>query len=392
MKRNALFIIFLLAIMNDSLSHNRIEDRVPVRVVFPISIEIDPMEKLLLVNFEKNPDSVYVGFEPQVFNDGINGTGHLVIGWRKDKRIDVYHEKTLNLDASKYNIAGGGLNMMVAVDMGKAVYEVNDFGVQAHYAFNDMLGREIEIVIRENNPRKREPFGLLAPMGDAATNPESLPLVILHDFYFVRKNHTDIRVEINKKSHVPDELPIRMDREKMTFVRYSTKPLIATLNPAHDGVLEPFELMIGQRTFENGDYIYEVDWSNRYPAISTIGVKNDIHLLTMSFKPAFPCLDAFPENSALKGRFIISGHESVGKISGEYHIQSDNESVAIRMVPGRGWKPKATKFSTRFLFTVAKVFKKWPTTYQWDADLHKDQEGVWHMQSHWIRTGKILAD
>ena len=392
MKRNALLMMSLLVIMNDTFSQNSIADSKFNRVIFPLSIEIDPMERLLLVNFEKDPDSIYVGFEPQVFNDEINGVGHLVIGWRTDKKIDVYHEKSLNPDTSKYSIAGAGLNKMIPVDMEKAFYQVNDFGVQAHYKFTDMLGREVEIVISEKNPGKRKPFGLLAPMGDAATNPASLPLVILQDFYFVRKNHTDIKVKINNKSHKLDELPIRMDGEKMTFARYSPKPLIATINPAHDGELETFELEMGQRTFEKGDYIYEIDWSNQSASIRSFSVKNNIHLLTMSFMPSFPCLNTFPANTKYKGSFIISGHESVGIISGEFHIQSYNESVAIRVVPSKGWKPKATKFSTRFLFTVARVFKKWPTTYQWDADLHKDSEGVWYMQSKWIRTGRILED
>jgi hypothetical protein len=46
----------------------------------PFCIDIDPMERLLLVNFEKDPDTIYIGFEPQVFDDPINGRGHLVIG------------------------------------------------------------------------------------------------------------------------------------------------------------------------------------------------------------------------------------------------------------------------------------------------------------------------
>ena len=385
-------MLFLLVIMNDSFSQNRIADSISSRVIFPFSMEIDPMERILLVNFEKDPDSVYVGFEPQVFNDQINGMGHLVIGWRTDKKIDVYHQKSLNPDPSKYNIAGAGLNRMIAVDMEKAFFQITDSGVQAHYKFADMSGREVEIVISEKNQRERKPFGLLAPMGDAAANPSSLPLVILQDFYFVRKNHTDIKVEINNISHKPDELPIRMDRQKMTFVRYSPKPLIATMNPAHDGELVTFEPEAGQGTFKKGDNIYEIDWSNQSPSIRSFSVRNNIHLLTMSFKPSFPCLNTLPANTRYKGRFIVSGHESVGTISGEYYIQSDGESISVRLVPSKGWKPKATKFSTRFLFTVARVFRKWPTTYQWDAELHEDPDGVWHMQSKWIRTGRILKE
>lgn len=33
----------------------------------PFNIVVDPMQRLLLINFEKDPDRLYVGFEPQVF-------------------------------------------------------------------------------------------------------------------------------------------------------------------------------------------------------------------------------------------------------------------------------------------------------------------------------------
>lgn len=52
-----------------------------IHFLSPFSIDIEPMSRLLLVNFEKDPDTVYVGFEPQVFDDADHGKGHLVIGW-----------------------------------------------------------------------------------------------------------------------------------------------------------------------------------------------------------------------------------------------------------------------------------------------------------------------
>jgi hypothetical protein len=176
----------------------------------------------------------------------------------------------------------------------------------------------------------------------------------------------------------------------MTFARYSPKPLIANVNPAYDGELETLEFELGQRTCEIGDNIYEIEWSNGTPSIKSMSVKNSIHLLTLDFSPSFPCLNAISANTNLKGSFRISGHESVGFVSGEYHIQSKDKSMAIRLIPSNGWQPKTNKFSTCFLFSVAKVFKKWPTTYRWDAELNNNLHGGWYMQSKWIRTGKIL--
>ena len=74
-------------------------------------------------------------------------------------------------------------------------------------------------------------------MGDAAENPSAMPLVLLHDFYFVRRKETEAEVSINGKQHQIDNLPVPMDGTRMTFIRYSPRPLIATCNPGFDGEL-----------------------------------------------------------------------------------------------------------------------------------------------------------
>jgi hypothetical protein len=374
-------------------AHAPNNDRHPlVNVVFPFSINLDPMERLLLVNFQKDPDSVYIGFEPQVFDDEVNGSGHLVIGWRTDKTVDVYYQKSLTLDPAKYSIAGSGLNALCPADFDPAKFEVNANGVHAHYGFTDQYGRKVEILINEQHPRKRKPFGLLAPMGDAATNPQALPLVLLHDFYLVRKQHATINVSIDNKRHVVDELPIPIDWQRMTFIRYSPKPLIATLNPAYNGRLTGFNITAGEPTYAHENQAYNLVWSGDAPAIASFGIQSKVHTLSMRFFPPFPCLNTLADQTQMTGRFELFGHASVGRILGEYTLRSASSSVFIRMVPTKGWKPKITKFSTWLLFTIAAVFKKWPCTYQWDAELKKQPNGAWEMQSSWIRTGKIAKD
>ncbi len=385
---NTVFTLLFIFSMNITTAHSSSA----VTLLFPFSLEVDPMEKLLLINFEKDPDSLYIGFEPQVFNDTVNGVGHLVIGWRKDKKIDVYHQRSLHLDPSKYSIAGAGLNEMIAVDMENAFFEVDERGVHIHYAFTDRLGRRVELKVNEHNPRKRKPFGLLAPMGDATTHPPSLPLVLLHDFYFVRKNHTDLQITIDQRPHQLDELPLRMDGERMTFVRYSPRPLIASFNPAFDGQLEELELTIGQAQLERGNTLYELEWDGSTPSVRSVRVQNAIHELSLHFSPSFPCMRSLSVSSVQKGSFRISGHASIGYISGDYTLRSNDGAVHIQLTPSKGWKPAITKFSTRFLFTVAKVFKKWPTTYQWEAHLQPTADGTWHQQSAWQRTGRIIKE
>lgn len=360
-----------------------------INFINPFNIQVDPMERLLLVNFQKDPDSIYIGFEPQVFNDHIHGNGHIVIGWRADGKIDVYHEPQLRLNKGSYDIAGKGLQHMTATPMEKATYEITNSGVRAQYKFKDRDQREIEIEIEETNPRKRQPFGLLAPMGDAAEKPSSLPLVYLTNFYFVRKKHTKFKISINNRLHKPDSLPLPMDLTAMYFTRYSPRPIIATLNPEFEGELKPLSINQKEKVQNLEDLTLEMVYNN-IPELKSITRFNTVFPVKLSFTPAFPSLYNIADGAEKKGKIIIQSEPSTGSISGQYRVVKNDGSINITMKPSGGWKPKITKFSLWFLYRVAKIFKQWPKTYTWEAKLEQNRSNQWFMSSRWIRKGRIL--
>lgn len=356
-----------------------------IRVQNPFSIEIDPMLRLLLINFENDPDSIYIGFEPQVFADSLNGTGHLVIGWRKDGRVDVYCQPGMHPDPAKYDIAGKGLANMINTEMHPAFYDVGEKGVQAQYVFKDLHGREIELVISERHPARRHPFGLLAPMGSSTANPSSFPLILLHDFYFVRQAYTDFRIRIGERLHKPDKLPMLIDWRKQYFTRYSPSPLIATFNPSFSGQLPDLLPEEGATTLRDGDLLLELVWKNGMPSIGKIIRDNAIHPIELAFHPPFPAMDSVQPGARIRGDFQITAHPSTGRVGGRYSLFRDGELIELTLRPDKGWKPRADKPSLRFLYSVARVFKSWPKTYRWDATLIKDADGTWQMQSNWTR-------
>lgn len=356
-----------------------------IKILQPFKIHIDPMERLLLVNFEKDPDSIYLGFEPQVFEDSVHGKGHLIIAWRVDGKVDVYHQPGLTLDPSTYDIAGKGLENMVVTTFSKAFYEIDDLGVQAQYTFKDKQNRTIAIRINEKNPKKPKPFGLLAPMGDAAEFPSALPLVLLHDFYFVRKRHTEIEVTIAGKNHQPDLLPVPMDFSKMYFTRYSQKPLIATMNPAYNGKLIPLNIEREQKTISNNEYDIVLQWKNNEAFIKQIIWKNKVYPVNLEFKDPFPNLLSAQKENLLKGKFFVEAHHSTGRLSGDYFITRKNSQTEIIMIPTGGWHPRPTKLSLWFLYTVARIFKKWPTSYKWTAFVSSEKDNTFVMESKWER-------
>jgi hypothetical protein len=357
----------------------------------PFELHIDPMERLLLINFENDPDSLYIGFEPQVFSDTVNGYGHLVIGWRRDGRVDVYHQPGLRPDPAKFDIAGKGLAHLMVREMPGALYEVGAAGVRARYAFNDLHGRPVEIRIQESNQRRRKPFGLLAPMGDAAANPSAMPLVLLHDFYFVRRRDTDFQVRVGGRSHRPDKLPLPMDFARMYFARYSPDPLIATFNPAHDGPLGPLPVPQDARRVEAGEGVLHLSWNAGMPEIARLERRHGQHTLSLAFDPPFPDLLDLATGRSVTGGFVIAGHPSTGQVSGTYRVARQQDgAVLLQLDPAGGWQPREKKWSVRLMYLLAKPFRNWPRTYLWEAVLQKTPEGEWHMRSGWIRS--VAAD
>ncbi|WP_158860230.1 hypothetical protein [Lunatibacter salilacus] len=350
----------------------------------PFSIDIEPMSRLLLVNFEKDPDTVYVGFEPQVFDDNEHGKGHLVIGWRKDGKVDVYHEPTLTLNADKYDIVGKGLENLIACDFEVAFFEINEAGVQANYMFNDLQNRKVSIKISEKNSKKRRPFGLLAPMGSVAEKPSAMPLVMLQDFYFVRRLQTDFEVFIDNVQHQPDKLPVPMDWTSMYFARYSPKPLIGRLNPEFDGLIFPVDVDQGIKTLNQGDYTFDFSWKNDSIAIQKISRVNDVHPVSITFEDAFPDIESLATNTAKHGEFTIEADPSIGTLPGDYSVENANDTIKIEL-RFDGWKPRPSKLSLYFIYAVAGVFKKWPATYVWTAFINKSEDGNYYMKSKWKR-------
>jgi hypothetical protein len=353
----------------------------------PFHLRIDPMERLLLINFTEEPDEIYIGFEPQIFDDAVHGQGMLVIGWRVDGRVDVYHQPSLTLDPDTYDIAGAGLAEMAVRPLSDAYFNVTDAGVDAYFAFEDVLGRPIEVTIQENGQRPRQPFGLLAPMGGAATAPSVLPLVILHDFYFVRRADTTVSVKVNGQERRLDNLPMPIDGSRMYFTRYSPDVMIGGFNPAHNGPLTPLE-RISPTEARAGDLIYDLADNHGRTEIVQMRRAFNGRELTAAFNPPLPNLLNLADGAATSGQFSISADPSVGVVTGEYWLERPGDTVAARLIPSGGWQHNESKWAVRFIYAVAPDFRNWPKTYLWTADIAIANPEQVVMQSGWQRTNE----
>ncbi len=350
----------------------------------PVSFMIQPMERLMLINFEADPDDVYIGFEPQVFDDDVHGRGFLVIAWRTDGYVDVYHQPSMNLNPDMYQITGKGLMQMSERPLKDAFLEIGANGVSTYFSFEDTKGREIEVQVRESSSKKRKPFGLLAPMGDAVENPTSMPLVLLKDFYFVRRADTKVMIRIDERIHQPDALPLPIDFQTMYFIRYSPDPLILLLNPDANTVLHPLTI-VDKKTAVSDQLQYDLVHHADQLEIQTIRGSQNGQIVELHFSPALPNLVNLKDQIKLEGEFFITGDVFLGMISGIYKIKKQQETVQMELIPADGWQPYEKKMSVNFLYYINDMFKKWPSTYRWQAVIDLSEPEIVHIESKWKR-------
>ena len=193
----------------------------------PFTLNISPMERLFLINFGKDPDEIYTGFEPQWFDDAAYGTGIRIIAWRKDGYIDVYQQPGLTRE-DKIDVAAKGLADTIVSPMANARFGVTKSGVDVAFSFEDKAGRKVEVEIVEKNQKPTNPFSLLAPVGSSSVNPSSFPVYLMFKFDFVRRANTDVTININGRAHKADVFPFPLNGSRVYFMRYSADTFLVS--------------------------------------------------------------------------------------------------------------------------------------------------------------------
>ena len=260
---------------------------------------------------------------------------------------------------------------------------MTESGVQAAIEFQDFLGRQIRLKIKESHPKKRKTFGLLAPMGDAAEKPSAMPLVLLHQFYFVRRKNTLISITINGRAHIPDKLPFPLDGTSMYFTRYSPDPTIATINPAFDGELPLIPFADKKAVWKKMKL--GLSDNGKFKEIENLNMAYKDRNLSLCFEPSFPNLIALAKNTIVRGSFTIKEDDKIGKIKGEYHLHSREDAIEVTMLPSKGWIPNEKKWSLKIMYSLISVFRKWSVTYKWTAIMKNDLNNQLRLRSKWER-------
>ena len=338
-------------------------------ILSPFNISFDPMDRLLLINFEEDP--IYYGIELQVLRKA--GEFYpLVIMYRKDDLIDIYYtNETAILDRKKTFmdlLNNVSFNQLETIDY---KFNIDEMGLSAYLFLRDKLENKVEVKIKENAHSKKL-SAILTPESAVNKNPKYFPIVYLDKFSMVIKKNTDIFVKINEDLRKPAEFPIKIDNQEYYSAKYSLDPINCNWNSSYAGNLNPILLKTANNNLIKDNLSYEILNNNGYFEIKKIGGVDELnHSITFEFSPAIPNLLSFKSEIEIKGKFSLIIGEKKGVFAGVYNINRKNERIAISIQPTKGWQPFPGKL--------------WLKTYIWVANIEILGDFEIKMHSNWTR-------
>lgn len=334
----------------------------------PFSFDVVPRSRLLL--FDLVDDPRYEGMEVQRLDDPAQGSGLVVLLFRHDRKVDVFHEPTVRLDREGFAV-GAGVGEWVEATIEPRRFELRDDGAHVELGLHDAHGDRIEIIIEESDSRRRHPEVLLAPVSAEIEQPSSLPLVYLRGFDFVhRAGRFEVRVGDQLRSVAT--MPVPIDYSRCYMARYSADPVVVELGRRSEGVVPRADALDEQHTAElDGD-----------GAIVALGALGPRHRARLGFEPAFPDLRRL--EGITEGSWRIDIDDDLGVIAGTYAATRRGDEVELALDVTQGWEPHGLKPSFVVMTTVMRAFRTWPKSYHWRGRVDLSGETITRA-GEWIR-------
>jgi hypothetical protein len=109
----------------------------------------------------------------------------------------------------------------------------------------------------------------------------------------------------------------------------------------------------------------------------------DGHRAHLALHPPLPGLRDLPEDAVAEGRWHVEV-DGVRLTGGSWTATRNAERAGITLHVDERWRPRRLPWLMRLVTTVVPVFRRWPTTYRWHADV--DLGAAPTMCSRWERT------
>ncbi len=333
----------------------------------PFDLRVGTMAAFL--NCELSDDPYYTGLEVQWFDDAQHGRGLLVfLARRDDDRVDYYVTPGLRLDRADYGI-GAGIGAWIETTFDAGELDVGPEGVRCHVAFADEAGRQVEVRVDDRRPGERDTGTLLAPVGAGVRDPQALLLVHLHGFDLVRRGAEPPVVTIDGRPAATGVLPGRRLHGR-ELIKYAAPVIVATLNRAEQGPVRRVRDGAGARVDADG--------------LAALRATVDGHRVRLELRPSFPDVTALPDQHTRTGEWRVLSGEHPPLTGGRWWVHRDGGEATIEMTVTERWRPGPLPALMRLVTTVVPTFRRWPTTYRWEATV--DLSPTPTISSRWQRT------
>jgi hypothetical protein len=337
----------------------------------PFSLRVG--EVACMLNFELADHPVYDGGELQWLDDDTHGTGMLVFLSRRDSGlVDYYLQPGLRVTRSVYTL-GAGIGSWTAITFDVARLIVTDVGVDAEVRFTDVDGRLIEVRVDDRGQRRRRPAGLLAPVSAGIERPVSMLLVWMPRFDLVHASAAPPIVRIDGVDASTGRLPgMRLHRRHL--IKYAAPVVTVEINRHQD------EVSVASTAHP----------PRRDPAgVREIVAEHRRHRARLLLDPALPDLASLADGTSASGRWHVEV-DRTRLTGGTWSTTRTGDDVAVAMDVDERWRPGRLPWLMRLVTTVVPVFRRWPTTYRWRAEVRLGEPAA--VAGRWERTGGDRGD
>lgn len=338
----------------------------------PFDLTVEPVARFLNAEIADHP--VYDGFELQWFDDAVHGVGMLAfLSRRADRRVDYYVDPDLDLDRSTYRI-GGGTGSWSITDFEDRRLDIGPDGVVAEVRFADVDGRSIEIVLDDCGSGPRRHSDLLAPVGGGIDEPASLLLVYMHGFDLLRRGVRRPRIRIDGEQVTTGSLPGAF-LHRRHLIKAAAPLTVATVCRNRSGTLEPVD------PTDPGGPALDASGSS----IAGLVARGAGAEARLDFEPPFPQLVDLPDGGSASGAWsvAIDGAPITG---GDWRAARRDQRIELTLEVERQWSPPPElPVLMRVVTRVVPLFRRWPTTYRWTAEIDLG-DGAASIASRWERT------
>jgi hypothetical protein len=345
-------------------------------VLVPITLELSPIRGLLIVDVADDP--TYRTLEPQLI-DGPGGVGLVLLAYRHDGHVELYAEPDVPVDPSGYGGLEEGLLGIERTEFDPARFEVTDDGLQVDIAFTAPNGRRIEVHIHEHLPRGRDRIAVLAPVGGSFTTPEFFPFLWLPGMSFVPARTTEVTLRVDGQRRSISRLPLPIGGRRCLMARYDLDVLVCQLNPDRpDLPLTPASRTGAPR--DDGPELVDVDGR---PGLAGAQVRRGVHTCAVRLDPPVPDLRRLSSPTHLQGTVELRA-DGVTELRGHYEVARTGDRVTFVIDRFGPWRSRQRRPLLAVLFHLP-LFRRWPSTYRWQATLDLGAPSGRGWTSRWSR-------